>query len=302
MEFLVAAPEFVTAAANDLAHLGSNLTAANAAALAPTSQVLAAGADEVSEAIAALFGAHGQAYQALSDQAQRFQQQFVQLMNAGADAYAHAEAANASPLEAVQQQVLRAINAPTQLLLGRPLIGDGAAGGTVNGVGQAGGAGGILYGNGGAGGASTLTGVAGGNGGVGGLIGNGGAGGRGGFGGAGGAGGNAGLFGIGGSGGAGGDPVASVAGGAGGGGGMGGYIFGAGGAGGAGGSSGSFTSTNGGAGGRGGSAGLIGSGGIGGTGGAGYVPSGVHSGVAGCQRGDGFRRQWSRDARGGARR
>ncbi|WP_435673750.1 PE family protein, partial [Mycobacterium tuberculosis] len=40
--------------------MGSTLAQANAAALAPTTAVLAAGADEVSAAIASLFGAHGQ--------------------------------------------------------------------------------------------------------------------------------------------------------------------------------------------------------------------------------------------------
>ncbi len=39
------------------------------------------------------------------------------------------------------------MNTPTQLLLGRPLIGNGANG--APGTGQAGGAGGLLYGNGG---------------------------------------------------------------------------------------------------------------------------------------------------------
>ncbi|EFD43073.1 predicted protein [Mycobacterium tuberculosis variant africanum K85] len=59
----------------------------------------------------------------------------------GRPRYASAEAAN------VEQQLLGAINAPTMALLGRPLIGHGADG--APGTGQAGGAGGILYGNGG---------------------------------------------------------------------------------------------------------------------------------------------------------
>jgi hypothetical protein len=61
MSFLIAAPEMV-AAATDLARLGSTISAANAAAAAPISSVIAAGADEVSETIAALFGAHAQAF------------------------------------------------------------------------------------------------------------------------------------------------------------------------------------------------------------------------------------------------
>jgi hypothetical protein len=54
--------------------------------------VLPAALDEVSAAISALFGAHGQAYQAASAQALAFQEQFVQLLGAGANAYANAEA------------------------------------------------------------------------------------------------------------------------------------------------------------------------------------------------------------------
>jgi hypothetical protein len=47
---------FVSAAAGDLTNIGSAVSAANAAAAASTTGLLAAGADEVSEAIAALFG------------------------------------------------------------------------------------------------------------------------------------------------------------------------------------------------------------------------------------------------------
>src|SRR5258708_39657369 len=126
MSFVIAAPEFVAAAASDLANIGSAISQANAAASVETSTVLAAGADEVSAAIASLFEAHGQAYQALSAQAAAFHQQFVQLMNAGAGQYASTEAANANPLVAIEQQLLGVINAPTQALLGRPLIGNGA--------------------------------------------------------------------------------------------------------------------------------------------------------------------------------
>ncbi|MEK1275554.1 PE family protein [Mycobacterium ulcerans] len=142
--------------------------------------VMAAGADEVSALIAGLFDAHAQAYQALSAQALVFHDQFVQMLNAGAGSYAAAEAANASPLQVVQnlgQNVLAAVNAPTQAVLGRPLIGDGANGWPN--TGGDGGAGGLLYGNGGNGGSGGLA-QAGGNGGAAGLIGNGGSGGAGG--------------------------------------------------------------------------------------------------------------------------
>ena len=43
MSFVIAVPEYVTAAASDLANIGSAISEANAAALAPTTGVLAAG-------------------------------------------------------------------------------------------------------------------------------------------------------------------------------------------------------------------------------------------------------------------
>ena len=63
MSFLIAAPELVAAAATDLANIGSTITEANASAVAPTTGVLAAGADEVSAAIASLFSGHAEAFQ-----------------------------------------------------------------------------------------------------------------------------------------------------------------------------------------------------------------------------------------------
>ncbi|WP_186243690.1 PE family protein, partial [Mycobacterium simulans] len=193
MSFVSVAPEFVMAVATRLGTIDSTISAASVAAAASTTELLPAAGDEVSAAIAELFETHAHQYQQLSVQAATFHRQFVQALTGGAGAYASAESANASALETLQQNVLNVINAPTTVLLGRPLIGDGAAGGTINGVGQPGGAGGLLYGNGGAGGVSTNEGVAGGAGGAAGLIGNGGMGGaggpNGGTGGAGGAGG-----------------------------------------------------------------------------------------------------------------
>ncbi|ORB83910.1 PE family protein, partial [Mycobacterium kansasii] len=123
MSWVIAAPEYVAAAANDLAGIGSVLGQANMAALAPISGVLPAGADEVSAAISALFGAHAQAYQALSAQAAMFHQQFVQLMTAGAGEYAAAEAANVLPM----QLAAGAINDPAALTVSAPAV-NGAAG------------------------------------------------------------------------------------------------------------------------------------------------------------------------------
>ncbi|WP_459797704.1 PE family protein, partial [Mycobacterium riyadhense] len=174
--FVIASPDFQAAAAAVLAEINETIGAANAAAASSTTQVLAAASDEVSATIAKLFCGYGYEYQALSAQAAVFHAQFVRALNAGAGAYAAAEAANASsvqprqPLQVLQRDVLAAVNAPTQVLLGRPLIGNGA---DATAPGQSGGNGGILYGNGGAGYTSTTPGVAGTNGGAAGLIGNG---------------------------------------------------------------------------------------------------------------------------------
>jgi hypothetical protein len=66
MSFVMAVPEVLGTAATDLARIGSSLSEANAAAVAPTTGILAAAEDEVSAAIAAGFSAHGQGFQALS--------------------------------------------------------------------------------------------------------------------------------------------------------------------------------------------------------------------------------------------
>ncbi len=166
MLYVVASPDLMTAAATNLAEIGSAISTANGAAALPTVEVVAAAADEVSTQIAALFGAHARSYQTLSTQAAAFHSRFVQALTTAAASYASVEAANASPL----QVALDVINAPAQTLLGRPLIGNGADGSTP---GQAGGPGGLLYGNGGNGAAGGPN-QAGGAGGNAGLIGNGG--------------------------------------------------------------------------------------------------------------------------------
>ena len=84
----------MNSAAADLATIGSDLSAAHTAAAAQTTGVLAAAEDEVSAAVAALFSAHGQGFQALSAQAGLFHDQFVQTLSAGAASYASTEATN----------------------------------------------------------------------------------------------------------------------------------------------------------------------------------------------------------------
>lgn len=207
MSYLLAAPETLATGATDVAGIGSLVNAANAAAARPTTALIAAAEDEVSAAIASLFSGHAQQFQALSAQAAAFHADFVQALSGAENAYTAAEAANASPLQAmVRGAQSLAVFSPLQALTGRPLVGDGANGTTnAQGAGTSGGPGGWLYGMGGNGGNSTAMGAPGGAGGSAGLIGNGGTGGTGGEGAAGGAGGNGGwLLGNGGAGGAGG--------------------------------------------------------------------------------------------------
>jgi len=114
MSFATVVPEFVGQAAADLEGIGSALSSANAAAAAPTTGVIAPGADEVSLAITALLGTHARQYQALSAQAATFHSQFVSMLNAGAGSYVGTEVANA------KNNLLSAVNAPVQELLGHP--------------------------------------------------------------------------------------------------------------------------------------------------------------------------------------
>ncbi|POX98330.1 PE family protein, partial [Mycobacterium kansasii] len=174
MSFVIAVPEYVDAAATELGRIGSTISQANVLAAFPTTTIAAAGTDEVSVALAALFGSFGQQYQAISEQMTAFHDQFVRNLQAAVNAYASTDAANA--LAAAGQQVTNAVNGPTQALTGRPLIGDGADGIAP---GQNGGHGGWLIGNGGDG-APGAPGQAGGRGGDAGFIGNGGRGGAGG--------------------------------------------------------------------------------------------------------------------------
>jgi PE family len=94
MSFVFAAPELVTSAAGDLAGIRSALSEATSAASTPTTGLMAAGADEVSAAIAQLFGSYGQEFQGLSAEAAAFHDSFVGLLHSGAAAYAGTEAAS----------------------------------------------------------------------------------------------------------------------------------------------------------------------------------------------------------------
>jgi PE family len=98
MSFVTTQPEQLAAAAGDLAGIGSQMNAQNAAAAAPTTGVIPAAADEVSALTAAQFAAHAQAYQAMSAQAAAIHAMFVNTLVSGAGSYAATEAANTAAI------------------------------------------------------------------------------------------------------------------------------------------------------------------------------------------------------------
>jgi hypothetical protein len=74
---LTAAPEALAAASADLSGIGDAIRRATTAAAPASTDIEAAAADDVSRAIARIFGGYGQSYQAMSAQAALFHEQFV---------------------------------------------------------------------------------------------------------------------------------------------------------------------------------------------------------------------------------
>ena len=138
MSFVRAVPELLGTSARNLAGIGSMLSTSNAIAAAPTVAVSAAAGDQVSAAVAAFFNGHAQGYQQISAEAADFHSQFVQSLNAGANTYALAEAANASPM----QQPLNALDDPIKATAGDPSSSGNntPGGGAITGAGSATGA------------------------------------------------------------------------------------------------------------------------------------------------------------------
>jgi hypothetical protein len=153
MSFVLVAPDMLETAAADAAQIGSVVRAGVLAAVTPTTEVAAAGADEVSATMAALFGAHAQEYQAAAAQAATYYEQFVRTLSAAAASYADTEttittsmqgalgatnaAAPSGPIQTISAAWITSplgrvldpiINAPTEALFGRDLIGTGTGG------------------------------------------------------------------------------------------------------------------------------------------------------------------------------
>ncbi|BBZ44508.1 PE family protein [Mycobacterium parmense] len=98
MSNVIAVPDFIAAAATDVATVASSVNAAHMAAAAPTVAVMPAAADEVSAGIASLFSKFGETYQATAGQVAAFPAQFAQNLTASAGSYVAAEAANIGSL------------------------------------------------------------------------------------------------------------------------------------------------------------------------------------------------------------
>ena len=127
MSFLKAVPVEVTAAAGDLAGIGSALAAANVAAAAPTAGIESIAADVVSAALVAVFAAHGLRYQSLGSELAELHAQIVEALRSSARSYTAAESGSASLLQEALGAA-GAVSAPAQEVLGHPLPGDGTSG------------------------------------------------------------------------------------------------------------------------------------------------------------------------------
>jgi len=121
MSLLSIAPDVVSAASGNLANLGSALRSATTVAAGQTTAIAAPAADEVSAAVTALLGTHGQEFQALSAKAAAFHDEFVNLLSGGAAQYVSTEVANA------RQTLVNALNTPAEALLGPGQAGAAAA-------------------------------------------------------------------------------------------------------------------------------------------------------------------------------
>ena len=117
MTGLLTQPQLIDTAAGNLAEIRSAIGVAKAAAAGPTTGVVAAAGDEVSAATARLFGTYAKDYQAVLAQAAAFQEEFAAALAAAGNAYAAAEAANASAISGALGQLTSPIHS---LLVGAP--------------------------------------------------------------------------------------------------------------------------------------------------------------------------------------
>ena len=152
--YLVASPEALAMASADLNGIGEAIKQATSLAAPSTTSVLTAAEDEISVAIATVFGTHGQQFQALSAQAELFHSNFAQPDLGWERVFGRG--GEAASTMAAFTDVGGAPFSPFLDLMGRALFGNGVNGAAgLNGTGAAGGNGGdggLIWGAGGAGG------------------------------------------------------------------------------------------------------------------------------------------------------
>lgn len=101
MAYVLTQPQLLAAAAADVAALGTTVDEAGAAAARATTGLASAAADEVSQAIAAVFNALGRESQAVIGQVMALQNQFAMLLATGGNSYAGTEASGVRALQTV---------------------------------------------------------------------------------------------------------------------------------------------------------------------------------------------------------
>ncbi len=101
MSYVIVAPEMSTAAAGDLATIGSDLSMAHAAAAVPTIALVPAAGDEVSTDIAHVFSRYAEDFHGLAGKAAASHEQFAQNLKTGAAWYTGIENFHNALLKAV---------------------------------------------------------------------------------------------------------------------------------------------------------------------------------------------------------
>ncbi len=134
--YVVAAPEAVALASQDLTGIGETIKGATAAAAPSTTELVAAAHDEVSAAIANVFGNYAEEFQTLTAHAAQFHTQFGHALSTAGANYAASEASNVSLLvRGLQQQFFdQGFFSPFIYLTGQPLFGKQAVGPVVTGT------------------------------------------------------------------------------------------------------------------------------------------------------------------------
>jgi PE-PPE domain/PE family len=112
MTTLLTEPQLVETTAANVADIRSEISEAKAAAAGPTTGVAAAAADEVSAATAQLFGTYAKDYHAVLARAAAFHEEFAAALASAGNAYAAAEAANASAISGAAPTLTSAVVQP----------------------------------------------------------------------------------------------------------------------------------------------------------------------------------------------